>query len=220
MIAFDLLVDGDDNLLDEPWSTRRERLEGLLHDRTSAHLKLSEYTSRNAPAMLKRARARGWEGIIAKRRDSRYKPGTRTSAWLKLKIEFRQELVVGGWTEPRRTHQYLGALLLGYYDGDRLVYAGSVGTGFNRAGLRAMHERLTPLERKTSPFAEPPKTGEPVHWTCPVVVVEVKFSEWTNEGKLRQPVFVGVRDDKNARDVGREPVSIQESKTGRSSRSA
>jgi bifunctional non-homologous end joining protein LigD len=211
LIAFDLLVDGDDEILDEPWSARRKRLERLLHDHTSAHLKLSEYTSGNARAMLKRARDRGWEGIIAKRTDSRYRPGTRTSAWLKLKVEFRQELVVGGWTEPRRTRQYLGALLLGYYDDDRLIYAGSVGTGFDRAGLRAMHERLTRLERKTSPFAEPPKTAEPVHWARPVVVVEVKFSEWTNDGKLRQPVFVGVRDDKDAREVGREPTSVQES---------
>jgi bifunctional non-homologous end joining protein LigD len=215
LVVFDLLVDGSDDLLGEPWSTRRERLERLLDDLTSAQLRLSELTRGNASAMLKRARAKGWEGIIAKREDSRYKPGKRTHAWLKLKVEFRQELVVGGWTEPRRTRKYLGALLLGYYEGDRLVYAGGVGTGFDRDSLRDMYERLTRLERKTSPFANPPKTREPAHWVRPVVVVEVKFSEWTDDGKLRQPVFVGVRDDKSAREVGREPASFQESGFGR-----
>lgn len=207
LIVFDLLADGGEKLVGEPWSVRRERLEQLLGDHTSAQLRLSEYTSGGARAMLKRARAEGWEGIIAKRKDSTYKPGKRTHAWLKLKIEFRQELVVGGWTEPRRTRKYLGALLVGYYEGDRLVFAGGVGTGFDRESLRAMHERLTRLERKTSPFADPPKTREPVHWVRPVVVAEVKFSEWTNDGKLRQPVFVGVRDDKDAREVVREATS-------------
>jgi bifunctional non-homologous end joining protein LigD len=215
LVVFDLLVDGSDDLLGEPWSTRRERLERLLDDLTSAQLRLSELTRGNASAMLKRARAKGWEGIIAKREDSTYKPGKRTHAWLKLKVEFRQELVVGGWTEPRRTRKYLGALLLGYYEGDRLVYAGGVGTGFDRDSLRDMYERLTRLERKTSPFANPPKTREPAHWVRPVVVVEVKFSEWTDDGRLRQPVFVGVRDDKSAREVGREPASFQESGFGR-----
>lgn len=216
LIVFDLLVDGSDDLLDEPWSTRRERLERLLGDHTSPQLRLSEFTTGNAPAMLRRAQAKGWEGIIAKRKGSLYRPGKRSHEWLKLKIEFRQELVVGGWTEPRRTREYLGALLLGYYEGDRLVFAGGVGTGFDRDSLRDMYERLTRLERKTSPFADPPKTREPVHWVRPVVVVEVKFSEWTNDGKLRQPVFVGIRDDKSAREVGREPESFQESGFGRS----
>jgi len=215
LIVFDLLVDGTEDLLGEPWSTRRERLERLLRDHTSSQLRLSEFTTGNAPAMLRRAQSKGWEGIIAKRKDSAYRPGKRSHEWLKLKIEFRQELVVGGWTEPRRTRKYLGALLLGYYEGDRLVFAGGVGTGFDRDSLRDMYERLTRLERKTSPFAEPPKTREPVHWVRPVVVVEVKFSEWTNDGKLRQPVFVGVRDDKSAREVGREPESFQESGFGR-----
>jgi bifunctional non-homologous end joining protein LigD len=216
LIVFDLLVDGSEVLLDEPWSTRRERLERLLRGGTSTQLQLSEFTTGNAPTMLRRAQAKGWEGVIAKRKDSAYRPGKRTHEWLKLKIEFRQELVVGGWTEPRRTRKYLGALLLGYYEGDRLVFAGGVGTGFDRDSLRDMYERLARLERKTSPFADPPRTREPVHWVKPAVVVEVKFSEWTNDGKLRQPVFVGVRDDKNAREVVREPESFQESSFARS----
>src|SRR5690606_20658143 len=123
----------------------------LLRDRTSTRLQLSDCTTGNAAAMLHRARAKGWEGIIAKRRNSTYRPGERTHAWLKLRVEFRQEFVVGGWTEPRRTRKYLGALLVGYYEGDRLIFAGGVGTGFDRDSLRDMYQRLTRLERRTSP---------------------------------------------------------------------
>jgi bifunctional non-homologous end joining protein LigD len=209
LIAFDLLLDGDDYLIDQPWPVRRERLERLLRHHSAAHLRLGASVPGDARAMLEKARADGWEGIIAKRIDAPYEPGKRSSAWLKLKTLYQQEFVVGGWTEPRNTREYIGALLLGYFDGGRLSFAGRVGTGFDRAALRSMYERLRPLERKTSPFAEPPKTDEPVHWTRPEVVVEVKFSEWTNDGKLRQPVFLGVRDDKGAHDVVREPVSIQ-----------
>ena len=160
--------------------------------------------------MLDRARAAGWEGIIAKRTAALYQPGTRSRDWLKLKIEFRQEFVVGGYTEPRNTRQHIGALLLGYYDHGRLIYAGNMGGGFDNAGLAEMHEMLAPLERKSSPFEETPRPREPVHWVTPRVVVEVKFNEWTSDGKLRQPIYVGTRDDKNPRTVKRERTSVQE----------
>jgi bifunctional non-homologous end joining protein LigD len=159
--------------------------------------------------MLARARRDGWEGVIAKRTDSPYQPGVRSKAWLKLKVEHRQEFVVGGWTEPRNTREHIGALLLGYFDGGRFKYVGHTGGGFTREGLREMHRRLTRLERKTPPFEHPPRTNERAHWTPPEVVVEVKFNEWTADGKLRQPIFLGVRDDKPAREVGREPESVQ-----------
>jgi bifunctional non-homologous end joining protein LigD len=160
--------------------------------------------------MLARARAQGWEGVIAKRTDAPYAPGERSEAWLKLKLEHEAEFVVGGFTAPRKTREYIGALLLGYYDdAGRLVYAGHMGGGFTRAGLADMRARLDRLIRKTSPFAETPHTNEPATWVRPVVVVEVKFSEWTADGRLRQPIFLGVRDDKNARDVTREAESLQ-----------
>src|SRR6185312_2585738 len=153
-------------------------------------------------AMMRRARTHDWEGIIAKRADAPYEPGRRSRAWLKLKIERRQEFVVGGWTAPRKSREHIGALLLGYYDANgTLVYAGHTGTGFTRRGLADMYERLKRLERKTSPFATPPKTNEAAHWTRPAIVVEIKFNEWTDDGRLRQPVFLGVRDDKPARAV-------------------
>ncbi|HWZ57649.1 MAG TPA: hypothetical protein VNW46_01640, partial [Gemmatimonadaceae bacterium] len=114
--------------------------------------------------------------------------------------------VVGGYTEPRKSRTALGALLIGHYDktGD-LIYAGHVGGGFTEQGLREMYAALKPLERKTSPFTTTPDTNEPAHWVSPKIVVEVKFNEWTDDGRLRQPIFVGVRDDKDARDVTREP---------------
>ncbi|HEY7877341.1 MAG TPA: non-homologous end-joining DNA ligase, partial [Gemmatimonadaceae bacterium] len=208
-MVFDLLVDGDDVIVDEPWTARRKRLDTRLGDRASDHVRLGESMPGGAAAMLHRARTAGWEGIMAKRMDAPYVPAQRSSAWLKLKLEFRQEFVVGGYTEPRKSRKYLGALLVGYYEGARLVYAGHVGGGFTQASLRDMSERLARLGRKTSPFAALPTPNEPAHWVRPAIVVEVKFNEWTDEGHLRQPVFVGMRDDKDPPTVTREASSMQ-----------
>ncbi len=213
LVAFDLLAAGDDALLDQPWTARRARLEKLLgraRGATAARVQLGETVTGDGAAMVARARARGWEGVIAKRTDAPYTPGQRARHWLKLKVEHRQEFVVGGYTEPRNSREHIGALLLGYFDDEgRLVYAGHAGGGFTREGLRDMARRLAPLARKTSPFATPPRTNEPAHWVRPSVVVEVKFIEWTEDQRLRQPIFVGVRDDKPARSVRREAESVQ-----------
>jgi len=209
LIAFDLLADGDESLVNEPWSTRRARLEQRLRHRTSSALRLGETVPGDGEEMLDRARRAGWEGVIAKRTDAPYLPGVRSRDWLKLKIEHRQEFVVGGYTEPRKSREYIGALVLGYYDDGKLIYAGHMGGGFTRAGLKEMLDRLKPLERPTSPFATIPHSDEPVHWVEPKVVVEVKFSEWTRDGRLRQPIYVGTRDDKDPKDVRREPESVQ-----------
>jgi bifunctional non-homologous end joining protein LigD len=203
-IVFDLLVDGEDILLNEPWSERRARLEKRLARKKLAAIRVGE-TSKDPSAMLREAQAHGWEGIMAKRADSAYRPGVRSKDWLKLKLERRQEFVVGGFTEPRNAREHIGALLLGYYDDDgNLIYAGHTGGGFTRKSLNDMYARLHPLERKTSPFTTTPKTNEKAHWIRPEVIVEVKFNEWTRDGKLRQPVFLGIRDDKEATDVKRE----------------
>ena len=209
LMAFDLLLDGDDVLVHEPWTMRRARLGKRLARHTSPELRLTDSEIDAGRAMLARARADGWEGVIAKRVDAPYQPGTRSRDWLKLKLEFRQEFVVGGWTEPRNTRQHIGALLLGYYDRGRFIYAGNMGGGFDNAGLAEMHDLLAPLERKSSPFEETPRPREPVHWVTPKIVVEVKFNEWTTDGKLRQPIYVGTRDDKDPRSVKREPTSVQ-----------
>ncbi|MEP6494356.1 MAG: DNA ligase D [bacterium] len=209
LIAFDMLVDGATSLVTEPWRARREHLAGLFGRRTGmAALSLSDIGDDGA-SMLRQAHQRGWEGIIAKRADAPYEPGRRSRAWLKLKIERRQEFVVCGWTEPRKSREHIGAILLGVYDnGGTLVYAGHTGTGFTRQALADLHKRLLQIERKQSPFSKAPRTNEPAHWTSPSVVVEIKFNEWTTEGKLRQPVFVGVRDDKSPREVVREAASV------------
>jgi bifunctional non-homologous end joining protein LigD len=209
LIVFDLLVDGKQALVAEPWRERRKHLAALLRPpgRSSA-LRLSDVADDGA-AMLRKARSHGWEGIIAKRDDARYDVGHRSRAWLKLKIEHRQEFVVGGWTEPRKSREHIGALLLGYYDArGQLVYAGHTGTGFTRETLLETFRRLKRLERKTSPFATTPKTNEAAHWARPSLVAEIKFNEWTTDGKLRQPVFLGLRDDKPPREVVHEPESL------------
>jgi bifunctional non-homologous end joining protein LigD len=210
--VFDLLMSGGTPLVDLPQAKRRRELLKLFAGRTRADspsVQVSDAVTGDPTAMLRRARASGWEGVIAKRTDAPYESGKRSRAWLKLKLEQQQELVVGGYTEPRNSRQHLGALLLGYYDDHaRLVYAGHTGGGFTRASLEDMYRRLAPLERKTSPFATPPRTNEKPHWVRPRVVVEVKFNEWTAEGRLRQPVFLGIRDDKDPREVTREPTSL------------
>ena len=209
LVLFDILMDGDEVLLREPWSERRERLEKRVGNRTTDQLRLTESVQGNGKKMLDTARKQGWEGVIAKRVDSRYEPGNRSRDWLKLKIEFRQEFVVGGYTEPRNTREHIGAILLGYFDNERFIYAGHTGGGFTRQGLQDMYRRLKPLERKSSPFEETPKTNEKAHWVDPKIVVEVKFSEWTADRRLRQPIFLGVRDDKDAKEVGVEKTSVQ-----------
>ena len=209
LILFDILVDSDDVLIGESWTKRRARLLKRVGKLTSTHLRVTESIEGDGRKMLEKARRQGWEGIIAKRMDSRYESGKRTRSWFKLKIEFREEFVVGGYTEPRNTREHIGALLLGYFDGGRFIYVGHTGGGFTRQALNDMYKRLKPLERKTSPFEETPKTNEKAHWVKPEVVVEVKFSEWTADRRLRQPIFVGLRDDKDAKDVEIEAPSVQ-----------
>lgn len=153
--------------------------------------------------MLRKACARGEEGIIAKRVDSRY-VSARSTDWLKIKCLRRQELVIGGYTAPQGSRERLGALLVGHYDGKVLRYAGKVGTGYDRKTLELLHDRLTPLRRATSPFAEGPKPAGDIQWVNPTLVAEIGFSEWTSAGLLRHPRFLGLRNDKPAREVRRE----------------
>jgi bifunctional non-homologous end joining protein LigD len=210
LILFDILADGEDDILiSEPWFERRARLVKRIGKRTTPQLRVTESSEGDGKKMLDEARRQGWEGIIAKRLDSPYEPGTRSRNWLKLKIEFRQEFVIGGYTEPRNSREHIGALLLGYFDKDHFIYVGHTGGGFTRKGLEAMYRRLEPLKRKTSPFEKTPKTNETAHWVKPEIVVEVKFNEWTADRRLRQPIFLGVRDDKEAREVALEPASVQ-----------
>ena len=157
-----------------------------------------------ARALYKRALERGWEGLIAKHADSLYKSGKRTPDWRKLKIVHEQEFVIGGWTEPRQTRAYSARCCSASTSGDRLVYVGHTGTGFNERELARVMKLLKPLETRDCPFANRPKTNERPHWVRPELVAQIKFTEWTADDKLRHPVYLGLRDDKKPRDVRRE----------------
>ena len=161
---FDILVDGPDVLLKEPWSNRRKHLERVLRRRTNDRLRLSESIPGDGEEMLERVRRDGWEGVIAKRTDSRYEPGVRSKAWLKLKIEHRQEFVVGGWTEPRNTREHIGAILLGYFD-DRFIYFRHTGGG-SAGRLKDMYTAWRCSSANVA-VVQPPPTNERAHWTRP-----------------------------------------------------
>jgi DNA ligase D-like protein (predicted ligase) len=166
-------------------------------------IRFTPYRTTGSAAMFRDACARGAEGIIAKRADSRY-VSARSADWLKIKCVRQQEFVIGGYTAPQGSRERLGALLVGYYDGSSLRYAGKVGTGYDRRTLEHLHQRLVPLHRTTSPFSEGPAPANDVQWVTPKLVGEVGFSEWTSAGLLRHPRFLGLRDDKAAREVRRE----------------
>ena len=209
LVTFDLLREGRTDLRDRPLLERRAALERLFAGPCPQLLRLSTMVRGDGRALYKEALERGWEGLIVKHAQSQYKSGRRSPDWRKLKIVHEQEFVVGGWTEPRQTRQYFGALLLGVYDADprSLVYVGHTGTGFTERELARLMKRLAPLETRECPFRTRPKTNERAHWVRPELIAQVKFTEWTADGKLRQPVYLGLRDDKRPEEVHREETS-------------
>ena len=197
--VFDIMwLDGRD-VTSLPLTARRELLQTL-----SLRSPLRRVDALDDPKPWERACAEGWEGVIAKRRDSTYEH-RRSPHWLKMKCENAQEFVVGGFTDPRGSRVGLGALLVGYYDGDDLAFAGKIGTGFDTKMLRDLRARLDALEVAAPPFTK--GTGLPrvrFHWARPEIVVQVAFIEWTRHGKLRHPRLIGIRFDKSPREVTRE----------------
>lgn len=205
--AFDLLREGHADLRVLPLTARRAALERVFVNPGSPRLRLTP----QAPAghgedQFQDALARGWEGVIAKRATSTYVSGKRSSDWRKIKVPRTQEFVVGGWTAPRGARSYFGALLLGVYEEDRLVYVGHVGSGFDGKELARLMKKLAPLARASTPFdVPPPATNETPHWVEPQLVAQVKFTEWTDDNRLRHPTYIGLRDDVDPRAVTREP---------------
>ena len=207
LYLFDLLFDGDEDLRRQPLAARRLRLQQRIKPRGKerAWIKLSEIVLDDGRELLRRAKDEGWEGLIVKDAQSTYHSGKRTPAWRKMKLLKQQEFVIGGWTEPRQSRQYFGSLLVGYYDDEgKLRWSGAVGTGFDQRELDRVAKLLKPLEIASSPFDDRFKTAEVAHWVKPTLVAEVRFTEWTSDGLLRQPVYLGTRADKKARDVRRE----------------
>ena len=210
LIVFDLLRVGDADLRGLPLAERRKHLDSLLRGHLSSTLRISEQVAGDGRELQDRAKTEGWEGLIAKSAQSVYQSGRRSPNWMKSKIHKQQEFVIGGWTEPRQTRQYFGALLLGVHkEGERagsgkLTYVGHTGTGFDGRELERVSKLLKAREVPQSPFTERFKTNEPAHWVRPDLVAQVRFTEWTADGKLRHPVYLGLRDDKKAVQVIRE----------------
>ena len=201
LAVFDVLVHGGKPLTDEPYSARRDEL-GMLTFKSDCVSVPRNYE--DGEKLLRQMVDRGFEGVVAKRVDSTYRPGVRTSDWVKVKLKPRQEFVVGGWTLGLgRREGLLGALLLGFHESpgsSDLKYVGNVGSGFDDRDLAMLITRLAALERAKNPFDEPIAT-DGVRFAKPELVVEVEYQEMSPDGRLRHPVFKGLRTDKKAADV-------------------
>ena len=195
--VFDCLESGGEALLSRPLSERRRRMEEIVPARSSV-LRRSRRLSPDGRKAFAAAQASGWEGIISKSDASSYEPGARSRNWLKVKVRRESEFVIGGYTDPGGSRAHFGALLVGLFDGETLRYAGKVGTGYTEKTLADLARRFASRRTERSPFSTPP--GEKgAHWVKPDLVAQVGFTEWTEDGKLRHPTFLGLRSDKPAR---------------------
>ncbi len=214
--AFDLLQLDGKSLVSLPLEARKNVLEKLCAD-AGDPIRYSGAIGGDAKLLLEEVKHRGLEGIIGKQRNSVYEPGRRSGAWIKLKCVEQQEFVIGGYTPPQGARKHFGAILVGYYENKKLVFAGKVGTGFTTKSLAMLYRKFRAEERPDCPFVDLPskQNGQWVqgitpsmmrkmHWVNPVFVCKIKFAEWTRDEKLRAPVFLGLREDKKPGDVVRE----------------
>jgi bifunctional non-homologous end joining protein LigD len=222
--VFDLLQFEGRSLLNFPIEQRKQLLQKIC-ERVGDPIRYSGEISGDVKSLLEEVRRRSLEGLIGKQRGSKYESGRRSGAWIKLKTVQEQEFVIGGYTPPGGARKYFGAILVGYYESDagravnkaRLLFAGKVGTGFSEKSLAVLHKKFQQQKRDSCPFVDlPSKQGgtwvqgitpsmmKKMHWVNPKFVAEIKFAEWTRDGKLRQPVFLGLREDKDPRKIIRE----------------
>ena len=217
--AFDLLQLNGHDLQKLPLTQRKAQLEELLKD-GPALIRFSTSLGSEAELLLQQAREIGLEGLIGKRPDSLYEPGQRSGNWIKLKLHHEQEFVIGGYTPPGGSRSHFGALLVGVYEDGKLTFAGKVGTGFNTKLLRSLHAEFKKIAIVECPFVDLPEKrsgryGQGVtaaemrrcHWLKPILVCQLKYTEWTRDDRLRHPVFLGLREDKSAKDVVREKTT-------------
>jgi bifunctional non-homologous end joining protein LigD len=217
--AFDLLRLNGKDFLGLPVEERKATLEKLLKDPPDA-IRYSASVEDAGEDLLDRARELGVEGLIGKRIGSRYESGKRSGAWIKLKLQQQQEFVIGGYTDPEGTRKHFGAILVGVYEGNELKFVGKVGTGFNEDLLRTLYSKFKKISRDRCPFVDLPEKrsgpyGKPMtasemkrcHWLEPTLVCQIKFAEWTRDNRLRQPVFLGLREDKDVKEVVKEKAA-------------
>jgi bifunctional non-homologous end joining protein LigD len=214
--VFDLLRLNGKDLRSEPVEERKSQLEKLI-GKESSLVRYSASLTGDVKKLLPQVSRLGLEGLIGKREGSVYESGSRSGAWIKLQIHQEQEMVIGGYSPPGGSRQHFGALLVGFFEKKQFIFAGKVGTGFNDKLLRELHDRFKEIEIEQCPFSNLPEKktaryGQSItvsemkkcHWLQPELVCQVKFAEWTRDSKLRQPVFLGLREDKAAEDVVRE----------------
>jgi bifunctional non-homologous end joining protein LigD len=214
--VFDLLELGAKSLLGLPLQQRKQVLAKLCEN-VDDPIRYSGEITGDVNSLLAEVKRRGLEGLIGKQRDSIYEPGRRSGTWIKLKCVNEQEFVIGGYTPPAGSRKHFGAILVGYYDEGKLKFAGKVGSGFTAKSLSILYKKFREEEREDCPFVDlPSKQGgawvqgitpsmmKKVRWVNPKFVAEIKFAEWTRDRKLRQPVFLGLRDDKRSVEVKRE----------------
>ncbi len=208
--VFDLLYLNGYEISDLPLLERKKFLQQIITELDDPIIIYSDHIQEKGKDFFEEIQEQQLEGVIAKKADSLYRKNQRSDNWLKIKTSARQEAVIAGFTEPRGSRKLFGALVLGVYEKGALQYIGHTGGGFNSQSLKLMMEKLEPLIRKTSPFKKKVKTNMPVTWVKPELVCEVAFSEWTDEGHMRHPIFQGLREDKSAKEVVREqPDNVQ-----------
>ncbi|WP_370157297.1 non-homologous end-joining DNA ligase [Bradyrhizobium ottawaense] len=200
--AFDLMFADGEDLRALPLLERKQRLKAILPRHNL--IAFSKHRKGKGTKFFAEAERRHLEGIMAKRADSPYASGRRTADWLKVKTAQRQEVVIAGFTAPRRTRPFFGALVLAVREGEAWRYIGHVGTGFSHQVLGELHGKLLKLKTAKSPFPGKVKDEQVTTWVRPRLVAEVKFAEWTSKGELRQPIYLGLRSDKKAKHVVRE----------------
>jgi bifunctional non-homologous end joining protein LigD len=209
--AFDLLNLNGRDVSGLPLLERKAVLNALLAKQSEC-LRFSDVIEGSIEEVSSAMQQMGLEGLIAKKRDSKYEAGLRTGAWVKFKWGQEQEFVIGGYTDPEGSRPYFGSVLVGYYEGLKLIFAAKVGTGFNAKLLKSMYDRFQPIRTANCPFANLPERGGVIgpsqmrlcKWVEPALVCQVRFTEWTGDGHLRQPVFLGLREDKEPREVVKE----------------
>jgi bifunctional non-homologous end joining protein LigD len=197
--VFDILCHDGEDLTGKSILERRSVLERVL--KPAPGIQLGQYVEAEGKALFALTKEKGMEGIIAKRKDSFYRPGKRTSDWLKIKARLQQEFVVGGFTAPKGSRKHLGAVVIGAYTKGKLTHYGYAGSGFSEKGLKDAVERMQPLLIDKCPFVNPPNIKEKIQWVKPKLVCEVEYAELTADEQLRQTTFLGWRDDKKPREV-------------------